>query len=133
MVRCSFVVGLLPPRLSAVLSRRFLTVPRYSLFDKRSDRSLNVAAPARIAGCMGRLIRIAFRPPFAWPAVPAFRLFASFCQPLRRPATALATAIGKAFQVHDGVNDEFSFAAEFAMTEALVGSDHRRDRSAPLR
>ena len=63
---------------------------------------------------MARLTRIAFRSPFAWPAGPAFRLFASFSQPLRRPATALATAMGKAFQVHDGVNDEFSFGAEFA-------------------
>ena len=36
MVRCSFVVGLLPPRLSAGLSRRFLTVPPSSARKSRS-------------------------------------------------------------------------------------------------
>ena len=69
---------------------------------------------------MARLTRIAFRPPFAWPAGPAFRLLTSFRQPLRRPATALATATGKAFQVQDGVNDEFSFGAEFAKDSVYV-------------
>ena len=97
-----------------------VTIPSYSLFDNRGNRSLTVAVPPAVGrmhgpanpNCPPAAVCVACRARVSFVR--------SFCQPLRRPAPALATAIGKAFQVQDGVNDEFSFGAEFAKDSVHV-------------